>query len=327
VGGTLIGTKRYGGHRVETYLGSTLAAAHRRYAELLSEEHAPVSTVEELLRRYLVVEVPKKAKATQEMAERAITKLLPVFGKLELTHVTPAMLYEYHSRRTAKTAARHELGVLRHAFSCAVAWGTLPSNPLLGQVRLPKGKPRRRYVSDDELRAFLKIAGTWLSAYVHLKLLTGLPKEDMLSLRREDVREDGLHARRRKTDSKPKVYAWDKAKHLERALEDVSEAHRGRVGSAYLFHTRDGKPYYQLDADGHRAKKPSAFDSLWQFAMKKFVAAGGARFTEHDLRAKVASDVEAAHAQQLMDHTTAQMTERVYRRAPKRVSIGRKMKP
>ena len=58
--------------------------------------------------------------------------------------------------------------------------------------------------------------------------------------------------------------------------------------------------------------------------MDKWVAQGGVRFHEHDLRAKAASDTSLAHAQLLMDHTTAGTTERIYRRAPKVVSIGKK---
>jgi integrase len=41
------------------------------------------------------------------------------------------------------------------------------------------------------------------------------------------------------------------------------------------------------------------------------------RFTEHDLRAKCASDAETLErARQLLGHAEAQITERVYRRKP-----------
>jgi integrase len=42
------------------------------------------------------------------------------------------------------------------------------------------------------------------------------------------------------------------------------------------------------------------------------------RFTEHDLRAKCASDAESpGRAQQLLGHADSKITERVYRRKPK----------
>jgi integrase len=40
------------------------------------------------------------------------------------------------------------------------------------------------------------------------------------------------------------------------------------------------------------------------------------RFTEHDLRAKVASDTDSEHARQLLGHATSEMTEKEYRRRP-----------
>lgn len=311
------------GRRVETYLGTTLPAAHRAFAELIRDKGVPIHTVGDLLHHYLRAEVAKKSEATKDMAGRAVATLLPVFGTLTLNEITPTILYGYYERRSRKASARQEIGVLRHAFSCAVKWGHLRTNHLLGQIRLPKARPRQRYVTDDELRAFLKVCTPWMAAYVGLKLLTGLPQEDLLSLTRQDVREDGLHARRRKTGARPKVYPWDDEGALLAALEAVSAAHKKRVGSAYLFHNYKGQPYYTLDAKGHRARKPYAFISAWQRDMAKFIEEGGVRFTEHDLRAKVASDAEAEHAQALMDHATRRTTEEIYRRAPRRVPIGR----
>ena len=43
------------------------------------------------------------------------------------------------------------------------------------------------------------------------------------------------------------------------------------------------------------------------------------RFTEHDLRAKVASDTESEHARQLLGHANSEITERIYRRKAKTV--------
>ena len=38
------------------------------------------------------------------------------------------------------------------------------------------------------------------------------------------------------------------------------------------------------------------------------------KFTEHDLRAKVASDMEIGHARSLLGHSSSEFTNRVYRR-------------
>jgi len=48
------------------------------------------------------------------------------------------------------------------------------------------------------------------------------------------------------------------------------------------------------------------------------------RFTEHDLRAKVASDAESLErARQLLAHADSRITQRVYRRRPERIKPTR----
>ena len=63
----------------------------------------------------------------------------------------------------------------------------------------------------------------------------------------------------------------------------------------------------------------SGFDSIWQRMIRKALKETELteRFTEHDLRAKVASDTDLSHAQGLMDHASANTTERIYRRKAK----------
>ena len=44
------------------------------------------------------------------------------------------------------------------------------------------------------------------------------------------------------------------------------------------------------------------------------------RFTEHDLRAKVASDTDVEHARQLLGHSNQEITERTYRRKAEKIT-------
>ena len=152
----------------------------------------------------------------------------------------------------------------------------------------------------------------------------GLSKEDILCIDRGDIKADGLHARRRKTDSKPKVYLWDEAGVLKSIIQDIFDAHTGHIGNTRLFHTREGKPYYELNAEGYAVGEPEGFNSMWQRLMTKWVNQGGERFTEHDLRAKAASDTSLDHAQLMLDHRSPTTTEYVYRRAPRVVNIATK---
>jgi len=80
--------------------------------------------------------------------------------------------------------------------------------------------------------------------------------------------------------------------------------------SEWLFCTRNGKGY--MNENG----RSNSFDSIWLRFMDKALKDTGLkeRFTEHDLRAKVASDNNLERAQELLGHSSPVMTNRVYRR-------------
>lgn len=87
---------------------------------------------------------------------------------------------------------------------------------------------------------------------------------------------------------------------------------RKKILSLWLFHTNRGQPYMKGDGSAN------GFDSLWQRFMAKAInsTALTERFTEHDLRAKVASDISIKHAQVLLGHSSSHTTEKIYRRKP-----------
>ena len=103
---------------------------------------------------------------------------------------------------------------------------------------------------------------------------------------------------------------------LRDAIADAKAARAVNI-SPWIFCNRAGKSY--LDESTGLA---NGFDSLWQRFMARVLADTKVveRFTEHDLRAKCASDAATLeHARQLLAHADSRTTERVYRRAPERV--------
>lgn len=63
------------------------------------------------------------------------------------------------------------------------------------------------------------------------------------------------------------------------------------------------------------------FKAAWARAMREFVAAGGTRFRENDIRAKTASDASSlARAQEILGHEEASTTARHYRRGVAKVT-------
>jgi len=295
----------------EYRLGKSLNEAYRVWATRL-DLYADAKTMAELLDRYALEVIPMKAPKSQELNLIAIRKLKPVFGHMPITAVKPIHVYQYRDKRgrDGKKAANHDIEVLSHAFTKAIEWGLCENHPIKGKVRKFSTPPRRRYIEDWEIEEALKVASPFIKAYIRLKLLTGLRRGDMLSIKMSDLKEDGIHVTPRKTahsSGKKLIIEW--SDELRASIEEITRL-RKKIYSIWLFHTNKGQPYIKPDASAN------GFDSIWGRFMDKVLTRTSVteRFTEHDLRAKVASDTESEHARQLLGHSNIEITERIYRR-------------
>lgn len=245
--------------------------------------------------------------------------LRSVFGKMLLVTIEPQHIYVYHDKRGARTAAKREIEVLSHAYTKAVEWGYIKRHPFKGQVRLENNKPRSRYVEDWEIIECLSLHSRRnkgsvrvIQAYIRLKLLTGLRKGDMLRITQDNLKDDGIYIKTSKT-KKPVIYEW--TNELENTIKMIKEARPIDI-SRYLFCTSKGKCYISDDCSA------SDWNSMWKRFMTRVIEETKVkkRFTEHDLRAKVASDADSLeHARALLTHTDARTTNRTYRRKAERV--------
>jgi integrase len=127
-----------------------------------------------------------------------------------------------------------------------------------------------------------------------------------------------FHVTRHKTQlttGKPTIY--DYALVPER-LDAVKVALAVRPAlSPFLFCNRRGEGYFN-----EKTGLCNGWDSIWQRFMERVLAETKvtARFTEHDLRAKVGSDAGSLErARALLQHADVRTTDRVYRRKPERV--------
>jgi integrase len=192
-----------------------------------------------------------------------------------------------------------------------------------GKFRKLPTPPRTRYVEDWEIAEALSLEprrrkGSLhaVRAYIKIKLLTGLRRGDLLRLRTSDLRDDGIHVephKTAKTTGKRIVIEWTPT--LRQAIDEAKAARPVDIGP-YLFCTKRGDPYVSEDG------RANGWDSMWGRFMDRVLTETKIkdRFTEHDLRAKCASDAETLeHAQQLLAHADSATTRRVYRRRPERV--------
>jgi integrase len=315
-------------------LGKTLPEAYRTWS---SRIETPVvgKNISDLLDRYLMEVVPTKAPKNQTLNTLWIKQLRSVFGEVPLTSIKPTHIYQYVQRRSVKkinpngrvtggkTASHREIEVLSHAFTKAVEWGFIDRHPFKFEVRLEGEKPRDRYVEDWEVLECLSLGNTRkkgsvlaIQAYMRLKIMTGMSRSDMLRLTAANLKEDGIHIQRHKTTEstgKRTIYEWTPEL---RAAVEMARAARPAL-SPFLFCTRKGVGYInEENGESH------GWDSMWQRFMDRVLKDTKVeiRFTEHDLRAKCASDADSLeHARALLSHADARTTDAIYRRKPERV--------
>lgn len=299
--------------KTEFRLGKTQVEAYKVWASRI-EFLDSARTINDLLERYEIEEVPKKSPKTQESYLAGIKNLRLVFGNMLITSLKTVHVFKYRDKRSkqAPTATNHEIALLSHVYSKAIEWGLVEDNPIKGKVTKIPRPPRNRYIEDWELTQALKVASPFLKNYIKLKLQLGLRRGDMLRIRYTDLLPEGIAVTPRKTyqaTGKQVIYLW--TTELRQTIESI-RALNLTVQSDYLFCTRNGDCY--MNKNG----RSNSFDSLWQRFMKKALneTALTERFTEHDLRAKVASDNDLERAQQLLMHTSSSLTQRVYRRKP-----------
>lgn len=305
-------------------LGSKLHEAYKVWGDRIGViENA--STIGALLDRYMLEVVPSKGITTQAHNKVAIKPLRAVFADVRLLDIKPRHIYQYIEKRDAKISARREIEILSHAYTKAVEWGYIDRHPFKGEVRLEGEKARTRYVEDWEIVECLALnskrkAGSVLAvqAYIRLKLLTGMRRGDLLRLVEDDLKEDGIHITPHKTlnsTGKRLIISWSDE---VRAAVEMAKAARPVKSSSFIFCNRLGQCYFD-----EKSGRAGGWDSMWRGFSQRVLAETKVehKFTEHDLRAKCASDASSLeHARSLLAHADSRLTDRVYRRKPEIVA-------
>jgi integrase len=312
-------------------LGDKLNEAYKVWADRL-QKPTQARTVGELLDRYALEVIPAKAAASQQSNHIQMLVLRRVFGNQPLLPFAPQLVYQYVDRRSVKKkdpktgkvtggriAAHREIELLSHAYTKAVEWGYIDRHPFKNEVRLKGEAPRDRYVEDWEIVEALSLDSRrkkgsvlMIQAYLRLKLLTGMAQGDLLRLQESQLKEDGIHNQRHKTAAstgKKTIYQW--TPELRAAITLAKQSRPVHI-SPFLFCNRQGQGY--VDEETGTA---AGWKSMWQRFMARVIEETKVKehFTEHDLRAKVASDAGSLeHARSLLAHADSRTTDRIYRR-------------
>lgn len=284
-------------------LGRTEEEAFETWWTRKPEEAAPTS-IAAVIHRYKQHRLPQLAASTQTQYTAALELLNAVFGQMSPSSLMPVHVYDYRAHRP-RVMGNREVAVLSAVMTYAVELGCVPRN-LVREVKRSPEPARKRYVEDAELDEFLKHCSPFLQVYVALKLLTGIRQGQMLAIRLSDWDGERLKV----PATKGGKDAYFSGEGLADAIDACKQIRKGHaLRSVYLFATRYGQQY---TGDGFR--------SIWSRAMRKFVGKGGVGFTEHDLRAKVASD-DPANAQTRLQHRSSAMVKTVYDRKPAEILV------
>ena len=175
-------------------------------------------------------------------------KLVRSFGDIYLDEITRYKVESYQSQRLQDVSVymvNREVTVLKGMCTKAIDWGFLFKNPVKG-VKLGKEKARPRFLTEEEQGRLIEACGQcgkahYLKDMVILDLHTGLRKDELLQLKREDVLAD--RKKLKVEDGKGGKRRYVPLNDTARAVLDKLLA---RKGSEYLFHDKKGKPFKDI---------------------------------------------------------------------------------
>lgn len=312
------------GKRVEISLGTDLAAAKRKWAELECVEVPPdASLMKYAFDQYERDILPKKKPSTQRENKLCLSQLRTVFDKAPIDAIRPQDIARYRDARSAPVRANREIALLSHVFNMAREWGfTQRDNPCRG-VRKNKEKPRDYYAEADVWDAVRDAGSDALRDAMDLAYLSGQRPADVLKMNNVDIRNDELHVLQNKTSHALRIRLHVDGLPTELgACIDRLQARPVKAMSGELVCTEQGKPLTMKMLRGR-------FDAARKTAAEKAKKAGNAdlalrikAFQFRDIRPKAASEISSLDdASKLLGHTDNQITKRVYRR------VGELVKP
>lgn len=334
------------GGKSEVRLGKTLHEANLVFAEK-SIQVGDVRTVRQLADKYELEVIPSKSPATQKIDRYALRFVREGVGHFMIDQLDGADVRDLMYAIAAEYSVKHAhlvRGVISHMYTRAIAWRLFRGIHPVANKQCPKltksecnslglkpEAPRDRYVTDEELQAIYSVANPIIKAYLPLRLALGQRVGDILTIELGDITDDELYVAQNKTKGSsgarlrfPFRNPDGSENGLRELVEDCFVACRAKGPKArpfrqtptHLFCTREGTPYFDYVTRTH-----SGWDSMWQRMMQKarreglITADKTKRFTDHDLRAKTASDaLDLEAARRLMGHTDANVTKRIYRR-------------
>lgn len=267
-------------------------------------------TFKEMMDKYEAEHVSQKRSARQYKGY--IKNLRSYFKDATISEITPSLINEYKVMRrkdsVGSATVNRELAVLKNAFNKALReWEWVKENPV---TRIPMEKEpsgRVRFLTEKEFERLYNVCSEWLKPIVLTARHTGMRKENILSLKwnQVDLFRRVINLEQTKNDERLCIPINDTLMEVLKKLAKVRH-----IGSQYVFlhpnaqkrsakGTFNGKRYYEVKTSFQKA----------------LMKAGIENFRFHDLRhcfasALVQRGVDLYLVQKLLGHKDGKMTQR-----------------
>ena len=234
------------------------------------------------------------------------------FGDRRLSEISYLELETYRNRRKATptragkprtdATVNREISTLRHMLNKAVEWGMLENNPFNkgSRLMLKENNHKLRFLSESEIEDLLKACDNLKTHTPHLRpivetpLNTGMRREEMLSLKWEQIRNGFIYLTETKSGKARQIPIND------RLAEVFKVVRRGnQLKSPYVFCDSQGRRFLEVKRSFASACRKAGIEA----------------FRFHDLRHTFASQLVMRGAslkavQELLGHASLAMTMR-----------------
>jgi integrase len=293
------------------------ALLHRRKADIQAGKQPEIIKIKNYSFRELAEEYVKWAERQRGSEKKAyvIRQLVNEFGQYPLRRFDTRMIEQFQTERLQKghkpaTVNRH-IATIKHMFTKAVDWNMVEEDTLkrIRKAKLLEESNRRlRYLSKEECQALINSCADHIKPIVITALNTGMRKEEILSLKWDNV------------DLKHGFILLDVTKNGERREIPINATLRATLESIVR---RIDLPYVFIN---ERVKKDNnktgdRFGNLQRSFTTACRRAGIKDFHFHDLRHTFASQlvmagIDLTTIKELLGHKTLTMTLRYAHLAP-----------
>lgn len=237
-----------GQKQVWTKLGTSYSDAMIEYCRLERVGNNPkeIRTFSDLADEWKLSKYPKLAESTRASYDLALDNIIPAFGEAEPNQITPAHIGRYMDLRSSKHSANKEMAVMSGIFKLGIRHGHVSQNPT-ALIEYHPTKRRERIITKAEWSAIqLAAPNDLVPVLMDLLYVTGLRIGDVLRLRFDDVKTDGIMVRQSKNSvsgmyemTKPlaAIFARAKQLHVQSDIKKLIPA------GTTIIHTRRMKPY------------------------------------------------------------------------------------